>query len=162
MVEAVLDDADRYGVSLPRPADQVRGLVKDAEWALAEVREPVLVHFDLWPGNILVVAEPAPALSGIVDAERAFWGDPLAEMASLGLFGKAEDDEDLIAGYAAGGGQVGPDPGARLRLSLYRAYLYLIMMVEAVPRGTAGPEHQQLRQFVEHHLRAALRAAETR
>jgi aminoglycoside phosphotransferase (APT) family kinase protein len=162
MVEAVLGDADRYEVSLPRPADEVRGLVRDAQWALAEVRQPVLVHFDLWPGNILVVTEPAPGLSGLVDAERAFWGDPLAEMASLGLFANAEDDENLIAGYAASGGRVGPDPGARVRLSLYRAYLYLIMTVEAVPRGTAGPEHRQFRLLVEHHLRTALRAAETR
>nr|AKC92679.1 putative phosphotransferase [Amycolatopsis sp. SANK 60206] len=160
MTDAVLGDAERYEVSLPRPVDDLRQLVKDAEWALAEVREPVLVHFDLWPGNILVVIEPSPCLSGIVDAERAFWGDPLAELASLGLFGKAEEDADLVAGYTGAGGVIGDDKASNLRLSLYRAYLYMIMTIEAVPRGNTGPEHEEFRLLIERHLRAELQAAE--
>jgi aminoglycoside phosphotransferase (APT) family kinase protein len=162
MTDALLADADRYGVALPRPADDLRRLVKDSEWALAEVRVPALVHFDLWPGNILVVTGPTPRLSGIVDAERAFWGDPLAELASLGLFGRAEQDEDLIAGYTGGGAWIGDDAASKRRLSLYRLYLYLIMTIETVPRGTTGAGHDPIRRLVERHLRAALAEAEAR
>lgn len=64
-----------------------------------------------------------------------FWGDPLAEFVSLNLFGEPEDDAALLDGYRAGGGDTGFDTAARLRMALYRCYLYLIMLVEAVPRG---------------------------
>jgi aminoglycoside phosphotransferase (APT) family kinase protein len=100
----------------------------------------VLVHFDLWDGNILV--EPSSAghrISALIDAERAFWGDPLAEFVSLALYGDIERDTAFLDGYRGAGGTVTFDVAARRRLSLYRAYLYLIMWVETVPRGF-GPD----------------------
>ncbi|WP_405677662.1 hypothetical protein [Streptomyces sp. NBC_01511] len=41
----------------------------------------------------------------------------------------------LLAGYRAGGGGADFGEVARLRMALYRCYLYLIMLVEGVPRG---------------------------
>ena len=38
--------------------------------------EPTLVHFDMWQGNLLVQEE---AITGIIDWERAIFGDPLME-----------------------------------------------------------------------------------
>lgn len=65
-----------------------------------------------------------------------FWGDPAADFVSLALFGDMEEDKDFLAGYgeSAPGGPVEFDASLRLRLALYRAYLYLIMLVETVPR----------------------------
>ncbi|MEV8335706.1 phosphotransferase family protein [Streptomyces niveus] len=151
MLEAVLGDAERFGARLPVSVERVRALVRGAAPALDEVTVPALVHFDLWQGNILLDGPPGERrIGGIIDGERMFWGDPLAEFVSLNLFGEPEDDQALLAGYRAGGGDTGFDAAARLRMALYRCYLYLIMLVEGVPRGypparsavtrrTAGP-----------------------
>ncbi|MET9551353.1 aminoglycoside phosphotransferase family protein [Streptomyces sp. NPDC006645] len=135
MLEAVLADAERFEARLPVSVERVRALVRGAAPALDEVTVPALVHFDLWQGNVLLARDEGEwAISGIVDGERMFWGDPLAEFVSLNLFGEPEDDQALLAGYRAGGGDTGFDEAARLRMALYRCYLYLIMLVEGVPR----------------------------
>ncbi|MEU4761667.1 aminoglycoside phosphotransferase family protein [Actinosynnema sp. NPDC023794] len=152
MLGAVLSDADRYGVDLPVPADRLRAMLHAARDALAEVVVPSLVHFDLWPGNVLV--DPGTArVTGVVDGERAFFGDPLADMPSLALFGLVEEDQDFLAGYRGAGGRFEPTRTARQRLELYRCHLYTIMTVEAVPRGTTGSA--ALRRLVATHLRRA-------
>ncbi|MFC8076635.1 phosphotransferase family protein [Streptomyces sp. NPDC057307] len=136
MLEAVLADAERFEARLPVSVGRVRELVRGAVPALDEVTVPALVHFDLWQGNILLTGDPgARRIGGLIDGERMFWGDPLAEFVSLNLFGEPEDDQALLAGYRAGGGDTGFDEAARLRMALYRCYLYLIMLVEGVPRG---------------------------
>jgi aminoglycoside phosphotransferase (APT) family kinase protein len=153
MLEAVLADAARYGATLPVPLDRVRSLAEAAAPALDEVTMPALVHFDLWEGNILL---GDGAITAIIDGERMFWGDPLAEFASLNLFGGPEDDPDLLAGYAAAGGLTAFDDAAHLRLALYRAYLYLIMLTEIHPRAYT-PDHTTLtHRKVTPHLTAAL------
>lgn len=155
MVAAVLDDADRFGVRLPRPAGDVRAALDRYAVALGEVTTPVLVHFDLWDGNILV---DGARIGGLIDAERAFWGDPLAELVSLALFGSIEDDEAFLAGYRAAGGRARFDAAERARLSLYRIYLYLIMLVEAAPRGSDEARRRWLDQRVVPPLLAELDA----
>jgi aminoglycoside phosphotransferase (APT) family kinase protein len=131
MVDAVLADAVTYRVALPGPVTEIQALFAAQGAVLDEVTAPVLVHFDLWDGNILVHEGRVGAL---IDAERAFWGDPLAEFISLALFGDIEQDAAFLRGYRAAGGTVTFNGAARRRLSLYRAYLYLIMWVEAIPR----------------------------
>ena len=154
MLDAVLADAARHGVELPVPAQRLRGRLAAHRDALAEVTEPVLVHFDLWAGNVLVDAT-RPRVTGVVDGERAFWGDPLADLPSLGLFGRAEDDPDLVAGYRAAGGVLERTAATRRRLDLYRCYLYLVMAVEAVPRGATGPDARAVARLVAANLRRA-------
>lgn len=151
MVTAVLEDAARYHVDLPVSADRVRVVLDAAQEALAEVHEPALVHFDLWDGNVLVDPDEV-RITGVIDGERSFWGDPLADMASLGLFKMIEDDAEFLAGYRAAGGRLDLTTRTRLRLDLYRCYLYLIMAVEATPRGANGPDDEQLNRLVSRHL----------
>ncbi|QNE18030.1 aminoglycoside phosphotransferase family protein [Kribbella qitaiheensis] len=139
MIDDVLGDAARFGVELPRPAEQIRGLVLARDELLAGVQTASLIHFDLWDGNILV---EDGRITGLIDGERAFWGDPVAEFVSLTLFGSLDDE--LLAGYGA--------PVDQELLSLYRVYLYLIMLVEATPRGYEGPEHEKMSRLVLRHL----------
>ncbi|MGA5895624.1 phosphotransferase family protein [Streptomyces venetus] len=157
MFDAVLDDARRYGARLPRPVDAVARTASSAYGALEEVTVPCLVHFDLWRGNILVDrAAGGPRVGGLIDGERMFWGDPVAEFVSLALLGDIREDEAFLAGYREAGGRVGFDTPARLRYALYRAYLYLIMLTETVPRE-AGEEHQRwVQERVAPELVAAL------
>ncbi|BFO18959.1 hypothetical protein SHKM778_53470 [Streptomyces sp. KM77-8] len=158
MTGAVLADARHYGAWLPRPAGEVAAVLRTAAGALDEVTVPVLVHFDLWPGNILVerTAAGQARIGGIVDGERMFWGDPLADLVSLALLGDIATDDAFLAGYAEAGGRVAYDRAARVRLALYRAYLYLIMLIETVPRA-AGEDHvRRVRDAVAPELEAAL------
>ena len=54
MVNAVIADAETFAVTLPRPIADILESFNDRAVALEEVTTPVLVHFDLWDGNILV------------------------------------------------------------------------------------------------------------
>jgi aminoglycoside phosphotransferase (APT) family kinase protein len=155
MVSAVLADAETFAVTLPRPIAGILEWFDARAAALDEVTTPVLVHFDLWDGNILVEATGAGHRVGaVIDAERAFWGDPLADFNSLALFGDIEQDPAFLRGYRAGGGTF--DSAARQRLSLYRAYLNLIMWVEAVPRQASQERRDWLHGRVFEPLAAAL------
>jgi aminoglycoside phosphotransferase (APT) family kinase protein len=148
MIEAVLADALRYQVRLPVAPDRIRRALADCAAELDGVLVPTLVHFDLWNGNVLVdlAAEGGPRISGIIDGERAMWGDPVVDLVSTALFGEIRDDESFIRGYRRSGAawplaapgadaEAGAENGARRRLLLYRVYLGLIMTVEPVPRG---------------------------
>lgn len=164
MTGAVLDDARSYGARLPRTPSEIRRLLGAASYVLDDVTRPALVHFDLWQGNILVAGEPgARRIGGIVDGERMFWGDPVADFVSLALFGDMERDEDFLAGYgeSAPGGPVAFDGSLRLRLALYRAYLYLIMLVETVPRKASGEQLEWTWTEVAPRLEAALGEVES-
>lgn len=158
MTDAVLADARRYGVRLPRPVDEVAGALRAAGAALDEVTVPALVHFDLWPGNILVDRPAAgrARVGGLIDGERMFWGDPLADFVSLALLGDIEKDGAFLAGYRESGGRAGFDTKARVRLALYRAYLYLIMLTETVPRAPGDDHERWVRSAVAPELGAAL------
>jgi aminoglycoside phosphotransferase (APT) family kinase protein len=153
MVDALCADALRFDVPLPEPVGRVRAAVARHLYLLDEVTTPALVHFDLWAGNILV---HDGRLTGLVDGERAFWGDPLAELASVALFGDIEQDPPFVTGYRSAGGRLDFDDRTRRRLALYQAYLYLIMLVEWVPRGSSGPMHELTIARAAQHLRLAL------
>jgi len=157
MYDAVLDDARRYHAWLPRPVDEVARTAKTAYDALDEVAVPRLVHFDLWQGNILVErTEAGPRIGGLIDGERMLWGDPLADFVSLALLGDIRKDEDFLTGYQEAGGQAEFDTPARQRLALYRSYLYLIMLVETVPRAPGDEHVAWVREAVGPQLVAAL------
>jgi aminoglycoside phosphotransferase (APT) family kinase protein len=157
MLGTILAEADQYRVTLPLPTDVIRRRAARHEGVLDEVTTAVLVHFDLWDGNILVDLDGnAPRIGGLIDAERAFWGDPLADFVSLALLGDIRQDEAFLAGYREAGGPARLDAMSRVRLALYRSYLYLIMLVEAVPRRYNGPQHEWLERRVAPALAAEL------
>ena len=157
MLDAVLDDARRYRARLPRPADEVARTARTAYPALDEVTSPSLVHFDLWHGNILVDRSAGePRIGGLIDGERMFWGDPLADFVSLALLGDIRKDEAFLTGYREAGGRAGFDTAAGLRLALYRAYLYLIMLAETIPRNVGEERGRWVQEVVAPELVAAL------
>ncbi|MFI5675181.1 phosphotransferase family protein [Streptomyces cellulosae] len=158
MTEAVLADARHYRPRLPRPVDEMARTLRSAQPVLDEVTVPRLVHFDLWPGNILVdrPAGQGPRIGGLIDGERMFWGDPLADFVSLALLGDIRKDDAFLAGYREAGGRAEFDRSARLRLALYRAYLYLIMLTETIPRAVDADQHRWVQETVAPELVAAL------
>ncbi|MFF7980703.1 phosphotransferase family protein [Streptomyces sp. NPDC007901] len=158
MVEAILEDAERWRSDLGVSAAGIRALVAEGGRALDEVTEPRLVHFDLWPGNIFVDhARDGARITGLIDHERAFWGDPAAELVSLEFGGDIGPDSDLVAGYVQAGGRLDFTPALRHRLALYGLYLGLILVVECGPRGYTGEHADWTRTFLGERV-AALRA----
>ncbi|GGL24752.1 phosphotransferase family protein [Planomonospora parontospora] len=157
MVGAVLSDAGRYAVPLPVPAAAVAAAVEAGAEALEEVTAPRLVHFDVWPGNVFVSPEGGgPRVQAIIDHERAFWGDPLADFVTPTIFGELAEDAPIVAGYREAGGVVPFDDGARVRMALYRLYLDLILLVENGPRQYPEQEYAPIRDGAVADLARAL------
>ncbi|MCX4681150.1 aminoglycoside phosphotransferase family protein [Streptomyces sp. NBC_01433] len=162
MISAVLDDAERYAARLPRSTAAIREVFAAASDVLDDVTRPALVHFDLWQGNQLLSGPPgAVRLSGLIDGERMFWGDPVADFVSLALFADVEEDKEFLTGYARAGGEVVFDDSVRRRLALYRAYLYLIMLVEVEPRKAAATDREWAWSHVAPQLVSALADVES-
>jgi hypothetical protein len=75
---------------------------------------------------------------------------------SLALLGDIEDDTAFLTGYRKAGGRADFGPAARRRLALYRSYLYLIMLIETVPRAVGDDDVVWTRKVVAPQLVAAL------
>jgi aminoglycoside phosphotransferase (APT) family kinase protein len=138
MVDDLVADAQRLGAPLPAAPERIGELMRRHADALDEVRRPALVHFDLWDGNVFVSSDGAGGwrVTGLIDGERAFYGDPLAELVSLTLPRGVDGMPEVLDGFAEGTGRpvelTGP---ARRRIALYTTYLYLIMAIESRTRG---------------------------
>ncbi|MER5178431.1 aminoglycoside phosphotransferase family protein [Streptomyces sp. NPDC002896] len=161
MVDALLDDAERWQSELGVPPADIRAMVAEGGYALDEVTQPRLIHFDLWPGNIFVRVPTGDGsdahITGIIDHERAFWGDPAAELVSLAFGGDTGPDSDLVAGYVQAGGRLDFTPAFHHRLALYNLYLGLLLVVECGPRGYGADHLAFCRSALDDRV-AALRA----
>ena len=181
IIDDLLADADRLGSELPLPAAEIRRIIGAAAPVLGEVRQPVMVHFDLWDGNVLVTTADdggdgndnggdgggRARLTGLVDAERWLYADPLVDFVSTDLFGALEHapGHPFVRGYAeAGGPATGPgfdggtgfDRSRATRIKLYRAWLYLVMAVEVPTRAFDGDDHAEARRDRVRRLAEAL------
>lgn len=56
-------------------ANQLKQLFDQARPLFDEIRRPALIHADLWDANILVASDGSQ-ITGIIDADRAMYGDP--------------------------------------------------------------------------------------
>ncbi len=174
LIRNVVADAERWRVDLGRfsspTRDGSRGEASDAlalvdelaafSSAFDEVTRPTLVHFDLWPGNLLASGGHVTA---VIDAERALVADPTADLASVALFGDvetwaAENAEFLSAYEQTAGVSLLPDAAAMARARLWSIYLGLIMFIETVPRAYEGdwvePHRERVAAWISLNLKA--------
>lgn len=132
MVNTVIEDGRGRGVNLPY--DRVLAALEPLWPLLDAVTEPCLVDFDMWDKNVLVAQGPDGwAIEGIIDFERAFYGDRCAEFISTaticGDIDKAASFQQGYTGVAA----VSPFPLTEddmLRIRMYNVYLFLLMGTE--------------------------------
>ncbi len=147
--ELVLDLAER-GIAvagLSRFGEQLRACHVQLELP----QPPRLVHGDLWPRNVLVQEhEGTWRLSAILDAERAFWGEPAAEW----IFGFLDLPEAFWEAYGTrlDPPRLGGD--LLLRSRVYQARGALQLILECGRSGVdAGFAHENFRAASEHLYR---------
>ncbi|WP_205323787.1 phosphotransferase family protein [Glycomyces sp. YM15] len=131
MIDDVLADIAENGSPLPRPAEEIAAIVAAEHELLDEVTRPALVHFDLWDGNVFVERDESGwRVEAFIDGERAFYGDPIAEIVSL-AFGAEDEQAASVEGFLGRAMTAGEER----RLALYRVYLMLILIAECEVRG---------------------------
>lgn len=135
MIDEILTDAEEQKVSLPYTYSEIRRIYQEHYAILEEVKIPSLVHKDLWEGNIFVDPETGK-ITGIIDCERALFGDPIMEI-DCGLlrgnreFLKAFLDRDNLT------------PHEQIRSNLYNVYLYLLIVCEIPFRKYPDPQMEE-------------------
>lgn len=133
MVTAILADAGRLGLKVPHLA-KIRRLIAQNAGVLEEVTQARLIHFDLWKGNIFV--NEKGGLEGIIDTERALWGDLYGEFINLDFFGDFGRNTAFIEGYnSAAGEKIVLNASEIKRMNLMRLYLALVIFTEADTRS---------------------------
>jgi aminoglycoside phosphotransferase (APT) family kinase protein len=145
MLHQVLLDGEKLKVRLPCNAEVLEQQIHSVAAVLDDVRVPRLVMFDLWDGNLLI--DPSRGISGIIDLERALWGDPLLEY----QFKSLQPSPAFVLGY---GSNPLLEPSAPMRRSLYNLFLALIMVIECDYRKYTSPEPEQWsRAFLDEELK---------
>ena len=113
MIEEQLDVTDLRSVLL---------IVQGQTAPLDAITQPRLLHGDLWLFNILVSRGlEGPAISGILDADRAWWGDPLADWTMFVLAMEAPEKHPGHARFWHAYGALEQTPETAFRQAVYEA-----------------------------------------
>jgi aminoglycoside phosphotransferase (APT) family kinase protein len=129
MVDSVIQDGRRDKVDLPYT--EIYDNLAPFWPLLDEITEPSLVHYDMWAKNIMLVERDGKyIIDGVIDLERCFYGDPVADYISTAtIVGDVEKATDFISGYET----VKPfifSLNDKIRLCMYHVYMGLLMGVE--------------------------------
>lgn len=137
MMNDILNDGRKRGYQLPY--DEIEKILRRYKKLLDEVKTPKLVDFDMWAGNVFLRKNDSFHISGIVDFERCFYGDPYADFTSaMMLFRDVEKEKDFQEGYnEVSNSFLTVNDNDRKRMTLYRLYMALIMLVETYRYGKA-------------------------
>lgn len=123
LIVNVLQDAKKKEVVLGVSDMEIQKIfLKDAV-LFEEVTQPVLVHWDMWEGNIFVKDKH---ICGIIDWERAMWGEAFMD----DRFRRHTRNQDFLQGY----GKEALTQAEMRRIYWYDVLLYLTMMTEGTYR----------------------------
>lgn len=159
MMRVLLEDGKRNGTKLPY--ERYDKVLKEKSGFLDAVQEPSLVDYDLWAGNVFVKQQGENyILEGIIDFERAYWGDPLADFGgSVMLLDKIYEEPELWSVYAKKAvfrrELSGED---QIRRAFYGLYIYTIMAAETFRYGFLYGQMQ--RAFAMNYVKKYLKLLE--
>ena len=123
LISNVLKDAEKRKVVIGVPTNEIlEALTKDQD-VFEGIKTPTLVHWDMWEGNIFV---KDGTVTGIIDWERAMWGEPYMDEP----FRHHKRNKDLLEGYGA----CELSKTEMRRIYWYDILLYLTMMTEVTYR----------------------------
>ena len=98
MVKEAAETCREQGIKLPY--EEIFYEVEERRDMLNELKTPSFVDFDMWAGNVFIKKEARYSISGIIDFERSFMGDPLASFSSaLFLYDNVEKETAFLEGY---------------------------------------------------------------
>ncbi|MGW4696509.1 phosphotransferase family protein [Kitasatospora cineracea] len=121
------------------PFDDVEELIALAgrhRAVLDRITEPRLLHGDLWNINLMIAADaPAPVITGVLDCDRAHWGDPEADWTIFMAARRPGTERDA---FWDTWGPLATDPEAAWRRLLYTARHLAAVRLESV--RLADPE----------------------
>ena len=131
--------------------ERILGTVRAHPGQLDEIQVPRLLHGDLWAFNLLIARrENGPAIVGVLDADRSWWGDPMADW-TMFILAHADPEE----GHAHFWKAYGPREdtrSARFRKTVYdgmHAATALVYSVRNHDEGTVERAYGTLREVAE-------------
>ncbi|WP_145323345.1 phosphotransferase family protein [Paenibacillus xylanexedens] len=130
LMDDILNDGEEAGITFSSEYPELRRLIEEKSDVLDDVKEPVLVSWDLWDGNVLV---DAGRITAIIDFERSLWADPLMEH----YFSHFNYTPGFVKGY---GHAITTESELRRR-SLYDLYFDLVLRIECAYRQYDNQEH---------------------
>ena len=144
-VEGLADDCLRLDRMHPDVEEFLRILPR-FRGRLDEVTTPRLLHGDLWSRNVLIDGEAADIrITAVIDGERAFWGDPLADWVLI-LYG-------VPAAFWDGYGEDLAANGDPARIDVYKGMYFMLNIVEAERLGESDDGPRQRLAAVNERLR---------
>ena len=123
LISNVLSDAEKKGITFGISPEEILVLCRQYQAVFDKVKTPVLVHWDMWEGNIFV---KDGHINGIIDWERAMWGEPFMD----DRFRRHTRNKDFLRGF----GQEEFTAEEMSRILWYDILLYLTMMTEGAYR----------------------------
>lgn len=135
MFEQLLRDAHEHRVRLPYA--RIREALDRHAGLLEGLERPSLVDFDCHDGNVFVRRNGSGyGIEGILDFERMFWGDPMADFPTTFVFcDDIRDEPDFLGGFLRASGRCGFTRDDDRRYQLYRLYIATIMAAETFRYG---------------------------
>lgn len=140
IIDAVIDDGVRKNADFGYTVEEIRAAIVKHGAALDEITAPVLVHWDVWNPNVLV---RDGEITGIIDFERALWGDPLMESQFREPTYKG-GISDSMRGY----GKTTFTRAEEARCHMYTIYLALVMETEGHYRDYDSDEASSFARMV--------------
>lgn len=119
MLNDLLTDAEEIGADVPISKEQINSMLISDKEIFNEVKTPVLIHWDIWNGNIFA---QNGKITGIIDFERAIFADRLMENG----FRSCNENDNFLTGY-------GIDRftnSEERRIAWYDLYLGIVMVTE--------------------------------
>lgn len=136
MFKQILSDCRSRHVRLPY--SRIENVLKKNAVYLRELQRPALVEYDCHDGNVFVkkVGE-VYVIEGILDLERAFWGDPIADFPTAFIFtDDIRKEKAFLKGYLENSPEKSEYTEADAkRYQLYRMYILVIMVAEIFRYG---------------------------
>lgn len=135
MFQQILTDSREHKVRLPY--GRINAALRRNLRILEDVKEPSLVEYDCHEGNIFVKnTEQGYVIEGILDFERAFWGDPIADFPTAFVFtDDIRKEKAFLCAYLKVSGRAEYTENDAKKYQLYRLYILTIMAAETFRYG---------------------------
>ncbi len=123
MLTNLISDAEKRSIDIIYDGHTFLEQLENDKYAFEEVHTASLVHWDMWEGNVFI---KDGHVSGIIDWERALWGEPFMD----DRFRGHNRGKHFLEGF----GQTTFTEVELKRMRWYDIILYLTMMIEVFYR----------------------------